>query len=381
MDGDQGVAAKGAHPRMNAERHQQVKAVFIEVCELEGDALWARLRDLCGDDDDLLDEVRSLLGHHVDTPLIEEVARDPLGAVGKELDDRYVVESFVAEGGFGYVYRGQQVRWQRPVALKFFKTMPGHDDVVRDAFVKEGALLAELSRKTTTIVQSHDLSTYVSADDKRHLYSVMEWLDGVTLADHCRRRPGPMPLPDVIALLRPVAEGLSVAHQSGVAHRDVKPGNIFLLDEGGAKLLDFGVAKVAADHEGGFAATAGNLTAFTVGYAAPEQASRQLGSTGPWTDVFALALVATELLVGRRIAPADDAKEALAILLAPNQRPTPRGFDVDVSDAVEDVFQNALALHPDDRYPDAGLFLQALEAALQSPPLSTWSRLTGWLRR
>ena len=111
-----------------------------------------------------------------------------------------------------------------------------------------------------------------------------------------------------------MGEALALAHGRGIAHRDVKPGNIFLLGEPRGesctvKLLDFGIAKVVQDAQkmaGAFSQTTGQVTSFTPAYGAPEQFSRAQGATGPWTDVFALALIFSELVSGQGPLEGDD---------------------------------------------------------------------------
>lgn len=364
---------------MDRERYQRVRELFMTAQERPAAQRSAWLQDTCPDAE-VRAEVESLLAHVSDDPLIEEPVvpppDDPLGLLGVTLDDRYRVEAYVAEGGFGHVYRATHLRWQRPVAVKVFKPFLSPDDAeLRAAFIKEGALLTELSRKTTSIVQSYDIGTWVSPVGVHLLFTVLEWLDGRPLSALVAEGRAPWTLARVVELLTPVAQALAVAHASGVAHRDVKPGNIFLLEEpGGAtvKLLDFGVAKVAAERARGFQSTGGKVTAFTIGYAAPEQIARSHGPTGPWTDVYALALVATELLAGRR-AYGDESNpvQAMARARDPARRPTPRALGMQVSDAVEAVFARALAVDPTTRPRDAGLFWSELTEAMNTPNAPT----------
>ncbi len=365
---------------MDPARYARVKDVFFEARELPAPERETFLDAACGADAGLRAEVASLLSHDVEAPLIDSRPptlpgeapppadpADPLALVGAVLDERYRVDAYVAEGGFGYVYRAWHVRWSRPVAVKVFKPQLSvvEAEELKQAFIKEGALLNELSRKTTAIVQSYDVGTFIRPDGTPLLFTVLEWLEGRSLHEEARATPGPWPLVRVLATLAPVAEALAVAHASGVAHRDVKPRNIMLGES--AKLLDFGVAKVAAERGRGFQSTGGKLTAFTVDYAAPEQISKMHGPTGPWTDVHALALVCVELLAGRHPLGEVDVVKAMARLRDPARRPTPRTAGVEVSDAVEAVFAKALAVEPSERFQDVGAFFTALRDAAAAP--------------
>jgi serine/threonine protein kinase len=201
-------------------------------------------------------------------------------------------------------------------------------------------------------------------------YTVLEWLDGECLEVllRCERAAGvrPRTVSEAIDLLNPIAQALAIAHERGVVHRDVKPGNIFVLaatrGEGPrSKLLDFGVAKVMRAASAS-AVHANAPRSFTPSYGAPEQFSPAYGSTGPWTDVFALALIVVELVVGHEAMQGD--VETLGTLSCdPDVRPTPRSFGVTVSDEVECVLARALAVNPEDRYPDARALWDALARA------------------
>lgn len=259
-------------------------------------------------------EVRALLSQ-TDRPLIESEQTaplgdggrrdDPLGIVGQVMGERYRIDSFVAEGGFSFVYRGRHLGFDHDIAVKVFKPMHAGPDAERlkASFLREGALVSDLSTRTTRIVRSYDVGTYRTDSDQELLFIVLQWLQGETLAQLLwreRREQGAWgwSLRRVIEVLEPIADALRIAHAHGVAHRDIKPSNIHLGPEG-TKLLDFGVAKDAGRSGEGFAETSQQASAFSVAYAAPEQLDKSLAPTGPWTDVYGLAIVCVELLAGK----------------------------------------------------------------------------------
>ncbi|MEO8905600.1 MAG: bifunctional serine/threonine-protein kinase/formylglycine-generating enzyme family protein [Polyangiaceae bacterium] len=305
--------------------------------------------------------------------------RDPLTIVGITIAEKYRIERLVGEGGFAVVYRAQHTIWNQPVAIKFFNGLSSapldQREQFKDQFIQEGALLTELSSQTASIVQARDVGTYTTADGQWMPYMVLEWLDGLALDELLDRERAagtpPWNIEQMIVLLAQAANALDVAHGKGIAHRDIKPANIFVLGESPRqsatlKVLDFGVAKMMSDNtqlKAAMAKTGMNITSFTPQYGAPEQFSRSYGATGPWTDVFALALVAVEMLIGRA---ALDGEEIVQLAFSsgnPQVRPTPRTFGVQVSDAVESVFLKALAIAPADRYARAREFWSALEGA------------------
>jgi formylglycine-generating enzyme required for sulfatase activity len=313
---------------------------------------------------------------------------DTLGLVGTTIAEKYDVVGVVGEGGFAVVYRAEHKLWKRPVALKVFKALADLPAAAREEltqnFIREGALLAELSEKSASICQARDVGVLTTSSGVAVPYMVLEWLEGESLEDALQREQTlgqpPRTLVETVRLLEPVADALALAHARGIAHRDVKPANMFLLGRARdercpVKLLDFGIAKVVQDMQkagGAFTKTSGTLTSFTPAYAAPEQFSRSHGPTGPWTDVFSLALVAVELLTGR--APLDG-ESFLQLGFASGDtklRPTPRARGVPTSDAVEAVFLRALAVAHADRYPSAAAFWHDLRQAVGMGPASAF---------
>jgi formylglycine-generating enzyme required for sulfatase activity/serine/threonine protein kinase len=307
--------------------------------------------------------------------------RDPLGIVGKQVADKYRIEKLVGEGGFAVVYRAIHTIWNKPVAIKFFNGLSSapvdQRDQFQQAFIQEGALLTELSSQTAAIVQARDVGTYTSPDGQWMPYMVLEWLEGYALDELLEReiRAGapPWSLQEVHALLGQAAAALDIAHGKGIAHRDIKPPNLFVLGANGrgpgalVKVLDFGVAKMMSDNtqlKAALAKTGMGVTSFTPQYGAPEQFSRSYGATGPWTDVFALGLVAVEMLTGRPALEGDDIVQLGFSAGNPERRPTPRTLGVAVPDAVEAVFQRALAVKPEQRYARAAEFWAAFDHAL-----------------
>ena len=299
---------------------------------------------------------------------------DPLGLLGTTIAEKYAIESIVGEGGFAIVYRATHLVWKRPVAVKVFKALgevtADRRQALLDDFIQEGALLGELSEKTTAICQARDVGMTATANGQTVPYMVLEWLEGKSLEDvlddEARAGTRPRTVVEMVRLLGPIADALALAHARGISHRDVKPANIFVLGDPRAtvpsvKLLDFGIAKVVSDVEKmGLRSTSGALTSFTPLYGAPEQFNRSYGTTGPWTDVFALALVAGEVLAGRTAMTGESVIELSVTASNPLVRPTPRSLGVSVSAEVERIFERALAVQPTERWGTAGEFWEAL---------------------
>lgn len=302
---------------------------------------------------------------------------DPFGLVGAIVDGRYRVLRVVGQGGFGVVYRAQHLGFDSPMALKLLKLPDECSSPRREArivsFQREGRVLFELSHLHASVLRAHETGTIRGRDGSLAPYLALEWLDGVSLAAELKARRGgasaTWPLHSALELLHGPAEALAIAHARGIAHRDVKPANLFIAIRDGeqcVKILDFGIAKLvvdtAADTTEHAAQPLASTASFTPLYAAPEQWVTERGATGAWTDVHALALVLVEMLGGRQPFWGSEPAELMVSCLNP-RRPTPAALGVDVSAEVEAVFARALALEPRDRYPEVGAFWGALAAA------------------
>ncbi|WP_437586769.1 SUMF1/EgtB/PvdO family nonheme iron enzyme [Sorangium sp. So ce1000] len=318
---------------------------------------------------------------------------DPLNISGSLIADKYRIGRAVGEGGFSVVYRAEHVIWKQPVALKCFTLLadaPAEQrEQLLESFIQEGKLMTELSSRSAAIVQARDIGTFNAPDGQWLPYMVLEWLDGKpldqVLFDETSGGAPPRDLRATMALLESAAIALELVHSRNIAHRDIKPANLFVIGQPRdastfVKVLDFGIAKVMAEHAAAATAlahTGKDITAFTPSYGAPEQFSRTHGATGPWTDVFAMALIMIEVMLGG--APALQGDDYLQLAVAsrdPSRRPTPRTLGLTVSDEVEAVFAKALAVAPADRFPTMGRFWAALHRAL-FPEDPAWALATG----
>ena len=302
---------------------------------------------------------------------------DPFGWVGSIIDGQFAVEAPAGEGAFGIVYRGRHLGFDVPIAIKCLKipadlNAEGREDFLAK-FREEARLLHRLSRRTMGIVQALDIGAAAAPSGQWAPYIVMEWLEGETLEQDLKRRRAegrlPRTLDEAMRMLAPVAAALSIAHDEHVSHRDVKPANLFLArgrDAERIKVLDFGLAKVFAETPTvteALAQTGRAFRAFTPQYGAPEQFSPRYGATGPWTDVYAMALILVELTLGRPALVGNDVIQLFVASSDEAHRPTPRALGVPVSPAVEAVLARALAVNPAVRHASAGEMWSALEAA------------------
>ena len=313
------------------------------------------------------------------------VAEDVFGIVGSVIAGTYQVEQVVAEGGFAVVYRVHHAGFSAPVAMKCLKVpqqlSPERQAAFLAQFRAEAELLFQLSASIPNVVRPLHVDAMTAPDASFVPYMVLEWLEGETLEAIVERRKQegrpPLTLKKLVRMLTPVARALERAHNfrgsSGpvsIVHRDLKPDNLFIADVAGEevpKVLDFGIgkAKSVASQVAGRASQADNRVAsFTPAYGAPEQwMPKRFGQTGPWTDVWGLALTMVEVAAARPIIDGDQAA-MMGTALDERRRPTPRTEGIEVSDEVEAVFARALALDPRDRQPDAGVFWDELLDAL-----------------
>ena len=254
------------------------------------------------------------------------------------VSERYVIVSLIGRGGMADVYLAQDSVLDRPVALKVLRSS-GADEQVRQRFVAEGKILARLNHP--------NLVTLLDVGINDEAFLVMEYVDGPTLAD----TPGPIDLAIVAGLGRQLAEALACAHDAGVVHRDVKPGNVLIDADGRARLTDFGIARLLEESEHH---TAEGLTVGTAAYVAPEQVTQQ--AVGPAADVYSLGLVLLEAITGQRAYTGPPIEAAVARLTTPPPIPD------DLPVGWQRLLRQMTALQPGDR-PDATAVATALRDA------------------
>ncbi|MGJ6961438.1 Stk1 family PASTA domain-containing Ser/Thr kinase [Streptosporangium sp. G11] len=209
---------------------------------------------------------------------------DPL--VGKLLDGRYRVESRIARGGMATVYLALDVRLDRTVAVKVMHRSLAEDPAFVRRFIGEAKSVASLSHPN--VVHVFDQGT-----DGDNVYLSMEYVPGRTLRDVLRAR-GRLPAREALEVMIPVLAALGAAHQSGLIHRDVKPENVLLADDGRVKVVDFGLARaIEASNQ-----TRTGVMIGTIGYMSPEQVTS--GAADARSDVYAAGIMLFELLTGRQ---------------------------------------------------------------------------------
>jgi serine/threonine-protein kinase len=213
--------------------------------------------------------------------------------VGRVLDGRYRVGPRVARGGMAVVYEATDLRLDRTVAVKIMHAGLADDDEFVSRFEREARHAAKLAHHNVVAV-------FDQGDDQGTLFLVMEYVPGLTLRDLIRKE-APMSPAKALAVLEPVLSALSAAHGSGMIHRDVKPENVLLADDGRIKVADFGLAR-AVNSETHHTATGGVLIG-TVSYLAPELVVD--GKADARADVYAAGVLLYEMLTGRKPHQAD----------------------------------------------------------------------------
>lgn len=267
--------------------------------------------------------------------------------INKEFHGLRVIEK-LGQGGMAEVYKAVELKLDREVAIKFLRSSTEDFKVGRQRFEIEAKALAKL--RHPNIVSILDYGEFEGQP-----YLVMEYIPGGTLK---QKLGEPMPFEQAATLLAPVARALHHAHGKNIVHRDVKPSNIMITEEGEPMLSDFGVAKIM-----GVVQTT-ELTGTSVGIGTPHYMSPEQGrnkNIGPQSDIYSLGVVFYELITGRKPYEADT---PLAVLLKHIEEPIPNPRRVirDLPERVEQIVQRALAKDPRNRYADMLEMASALDA-------------------
>jgi serine/threonine protein kinase/WD40 repeat protein len=276
---------------------------------------------------------------------------DPM--IGREVD-HYRVLGHLGGGGMGVVYKAEDTRLQRTVALKFLPPALTRDPVAKSRFLQEARAASALDHPNVCTV--YDIGEL----DDGQLYLAMPAYDGETLKKRIER--GPLPMEEAVDIAKQVAQGLAKAHRQGIVHRDIKPANLMLTGDGLVKILDFGLAKLA----GSAGLTRAGFCVGTPSYMSPEQAR---GEVDLRTDLWSLGVVLYEMLTG--LLPFQAESDPGIVHAVIHEEPSPlTRWRPEVPPALERIIAGLLKKDPGDRYPTAEHVLADLRA-LGGPPTRT----------
>lgn len=276
----------------------------------------------------------------------------------KTIAGKYKIQAELGRGGMGVVYKAEDTRLKRIVALKFLPAELTKDIEAKKRFVQEGQAAAALEHPNICTVYEVD-----EADGQTFI--AMSYIEGQSLKD--KLNDGPLDVDEAKDITLQVAAGLEKAHKKGIVHRDIKPANIMINDEGQAKITDFGLAKLSW----GADLTKPATVMGTVAYMSPEQARGE--EVDRRTDIWSLGAMFYEMLSGRR--PFEKEKEQALIFSILNDKPTPLSLlRSDIPTHIEQVIEKALSKKPSERFPNVQDLIQALESSLPiSLPKTTCS--------
>ena len=296
-----------------------------------------------------------------DDSLLREIARapdlpPPAPATAPEELGPFQVRSLLGRGGMGVVYRAEDRKLHREVALKVLRADLETDPERRRRFEREARAAAAVSHPNIATV-------YEVGESQGRIFIAMELVGGPSLRSVLAN--GALPLPEALRIARQIASGLAKAHAKGIVHRDLKPDNVMLDADGQVKILDFGLARESAPA----AENVSNLTdegqvMGTPAYMSPEQASGF--PVDARSDLFSLGVVLYEMVTGRR--PFEAAtKMATLFAIARDEARPPSALNPALPPALDAVIAKCLAKKPEDRFANAGEVISALELAPATP--------------
>ncbi len=285
---------------MDPDRFRQLDGLLQSALQLSAAHREVVLRELSASDPGLERDLRSLLlleqqvGNFLERPAIETAGYRTESLIGQRIAHYHVVEQ-IGGGGMGVVYRAEDTRLGRPVALKFVSDELSRDPAALNRFAREAQTASALNHPNICTI--HD----IGEQDGRS-FIVMEYLEGTTLKD--RLAAGPLGVNALLEVGIQIADALDAAHTAGIIHRDIKPANVFIGPRSHVKILDFGLAKMRAPitHDGDTkAGVTQGIVVGTAAYMAPEQARGE--AVDHRADIWSFGLVLYEMVKGTRPAP------------------------------------------------------------------------------
>lgn len=287
------------------------------------------------------------------------------------LDQRYQLQDHLGTGGMARVYKATDTALERTVAIKVLHDHLAEDAMLRTRFEREAKFIASFNHPN--VIQIFDYAT-TKHDGKHICHMVMTYLPGKTLKDimdDLTEQAKIMPQAQFIDIMKDIAAALDYAHEQGMVHRDIKPANILFNERGQAVLTDFGIARMM---ESSSRLTQENVAVGTPAYMAPEQAAGE--TVTPQTDIYALGIIAYEILAGT---PPFGDDGSISILIKHINEPVPllSKFAHIQNDFLDPVVLKALEKKPEKRYASAGQFVADLERAItNNQPLAAQAHST-----
>ena len=347
---------------MERERWAQVEQIFHAALQVEESRRGELVRQSCAGDEDLRREVESLLAHHsesasfIETPAFADPGASPLrprssrslnptlnpkSGLADTVIGHYRVLGKIGCGGMGVVYEAEDLKLGRHVALKFLPEELADDPQSLERFGRE-------ARSASALNHPNICTIYEINEANGRAFIAMELVEGKTLRELLVS--GSLPMRKAIEIAAQVAEGLTKAHEAGIAHRDLKPENLMVSDDGFVKILDFGLAKLATpcgEQSGITTTTTPGLVLGTVGYMSPEQASGD--ELDFRSDQFSFGLVLYEMVTGKRPFQRSTAAETMVAILREAPEPITRQ-NRDAPAPLCWAIERCLAKEPDKRY-------------------------------
>jgi len=270
----------------------------------------------------------------------------------KEHLGHYDIIAELGRGGMGVVYKGYETSLNRYVAIKVLAESLAHDESVKERFLREARSMAALN-------DPHIISIYFIGDDAGQTYFVMEFVDGESLGSLLKRE-GKLKPEQAAKIVYQTAQGLATAHDKGVIHRDIKPGNLMLTSKGAVKIADFGIALSTQDFSKKLTST-GEFVG-TPGYLSPEVCQGK--PVDQRSDIFSLGIVLFECLAGR-MPFTDESPLGLMLEVVKAEIPDVRTLNAEVDPELERILAKMVAKDPAERYQSC----QELVADLARHPL------------
>jgi serine/threonine-protein kinase len=267
---------------------------------------------------------------------------DPL--IGRLVDGRYRVRARIARGGMATVYVATDLRLERRIALKVMHGHLSDDAVFQSRFIQEARAAARLA-------DPHVVNVFDQGQDGDMAYLVMEYLPGITLRELMREHRR-LTVPQTVTIMDAVLSGLAAAHRAGIVHRDVKPENVLLAEDGRIKIGDFGLARATTANT-----ASGQMLLGTIAYLAPELVTR--GTADARSDIYALGIMLYEMLTGEQPYKGEQPMQ-IAFQHATDSVPRPSVKNPGIPEQLDELVLWATEKVPDDRPLDAGVMLTRL---------------------